>query len=141
MRRQLLRCIALAAHVSVFSACGSSEVSAPAVVSVTGTWNLSSVNGKPLPFIFQAADPKLELLSKQYVIGSGGSFSYSYSVRATDDDGTVTTSNRTDTGTETLADNVVTLHHNADGATLTASVAGGTMTILAGDYSQVFVKQ
>ena len=141
MRCRLPAVIALVVSSTLLFACGSDRATSPTVVSVAGTWNLTSVNGKPLPFIFQAADPKLELLAKQFVISDAGTFTYSFSVKATDDDGTVTTTRRSDTGTNTLADNVVTFRYASDGTTVTASVTGGTMTILAGEYSQLFTKQ
>lgn len=143
MRRRLVAVIALVVASTLPSACGSESATAasPTVVSVVGTWNLTSVNGAVLPFTYQASDPKLELLAKQYVISDAGTFTYSYSVRATDDDGTVTISRRSDTGTATLADNAVTFRYDSDGSTGVASVAGNTMTLVAGDYSQVFTKQ
>ena len=141
MRRRLLAVIALAVSSTLLSVCGSDSSTSPTVVSVAGTWNLTSVNGKVLPFTYQANDPKLELLAKQFVISDAGTFTYSYSVRATDDDGTVTTTRRSDAGTDTLADNVVTFRFSSDGTTVTASVSGGTMTIVAGEFSQAFTKQ
>ncbi|MDB4915413.1 MAG: Lipocalin-like domain protein [Gemmatimonadetes bacterium] len=141
MRRRGIRsCTTMLALLII--ACGGAEVATePVVTSVAGTWNLTSVNGKSLPFTFQAADPREELLAKKYVITAAGTYSYSYSVRATDDDGQVTLSNGSDSGTESLSNTIVTFRSGSDGSTLTAVVSGTTMTIVSGDYSQLFTKQ
>ena len=143
MRRRCAAVIALAVTVACVSSCGSETATAPAVVvtSVAGTWDLTSVNARALPFTFQAADPRLDLLSKQFIISDAGTFSYSYSVKATDIDGTVTTTNKTDTGTDVLAANVVTFVFRSDGTTVTATVTNTTMTIENGMYSQAFTKR
>lgn len=139
--RRLLAGFGIFLLTAITPACGSDPVTAPPVTSVAGTWNLTSVNGGTLPFVVRTADPKVELLAKQYVFSAAGTFAYSFSVRATDDDGTITLTRGTDTGTQTLADNVVTLRNTSDGFTLTATVSGGTMTIVAGEFSQAFTKQ
>ena len=125
----------------LLSACGGDTATTPIVTSVTGTWSLTSVNGSSLPFTYQVSDPKLDLLAKQYVIAEGGTFTYTFTVRATDLDGTVTTATRGDMGTTSLADNVVTFRYQGDGAVNTASVSGATMTIVAGDFSQRFTRK
>ena len=111
------------------------------MTSVAGTWDLTSVNARALPFTFQTADPRLDLLSKRFIISDAGTFSYSYSVKATDVDGTVTTTNKTDTGTDVLAANVVTFVFRSDGTTVTATVTNTTMTIENGMYSQAFTRR
>ena len=142
MRRRLLAVSAFAIASILLSACGSGDATAPAVVtSLAGTWNLTSVNGKGLPYVLQAADPKLEILAKQFVITSAGTFTSSFSVRATDLDGTVTLTQRSDAGTLTLADNVVTIRSSSDGTTVTGGVSNTTMTIVTGDFTQIFTKQ
>ncbi len=125
-------------------ACGGDVTTTEPVitaVSVAGTWNLTQVDGKPLPFTYQAGDQKVELLEKQYVIAANGTFSYSYTNRITDgEDGKVSTIKVTDSGTESVASNVVTFQHNS-GSTVVATVAGTAMTIIAGDVTQSFTRQ
>ncbi|MEP7002464.1 MAG: hypothetical protein ABI969_18380, partial [bacterium] len=88
------------------SACGSADSpTAPTVTSVVGTWNLTSVDGKPLPWVFQASDPKEEMLSRQYVFSSAGTYTLSYVIRDTELDGSVSTGTATDAGSYTLSDN------------------------------------
>lgn len=74
-RRRLLAGTALALLAVFAPACGSSKggtPTTPIVTSVAGTWHLSTVNGVKVPFTIQAADPKEELLTKQYVFTAGG---------------------------------------------------------------------
>jgi hypothetical protein len=137
--RWLIACLLLLCS-ALFAACGGSAgTTAPIVVDMTGTWNLTSVNDRSLPFVIQPSDPKLELLSKQFMIAGSG-FTSSFTVRATDLDGTVTNTTRTDAGTATLAEDVVTLRSN-DGTTVTGAIAGSRMTILSGEFTQVFTRQ
>ena len=130
----------LAVATIVASACGSDSATEPVVTSVVGTWALTAVSGKPLPFVFSASDPKLELISKQYVITATGTFTTSFTLRGTELDGTVNTTTTSDAGTETLANNTVTFVYKSDGSVVTAHVSPTTMTI-AGNVTQVFTKQ
>ncbi len=101
---------------------------------------LTAANGKPLPFVYSASDPKLELISKQYVITATGTFTVSYTLRGTELDGTVNTTTTSDAGTSTLANNTVTFVYRSDGSIVTARVTATTMTI-DGGVPQVFTKQ
>jgi hypothetical protein len=137
-RRHLLQC---AIALTFGLACGSDTATAPVVVtSVAGTWKLTAVNSKPLPFVVSASDPKLEVLDKQYVIAAGGTFTTSYSQRSTELDGTVSTNTANDAGTYLLADNTVTFTYRSDGSIVVATVTPSTMTISAG-ATQEFTKQ
>lgn len=129
------------AFATVFaSACGTDVATEPVVTSVAGTWTLTTVDGKPLPYVYTPSDPKLELISKQYVISSAGTFTTSFTVRATELDGAVSANTASDSGTETLANNVVTFVYKSDGSVVTARVSSTTLTI-AGTATQVFTKQ
>lgn len=99
------------------------------------------MNGAPLPYSLQKSDPLLELMSKQYVITNAGTFTYSFTLRETNLDGTVGTFSRMDTGTDVLANNEVSFHYASDGSTNLATVSRNTMTIIAGSATQVFVKR
>ena len=136
-RRHLLQCaIALAFGL----ACGSDTTAPVVVTSVVGTWKLTSVDGKPLPYVVSASDPKLEVIDKQYVITSSNTFTTSFTLRATELDGTVSNGTTSDSGTLTLADNTVTFTNKSDGSIVVASATPTTLTINAGP-AQVFTKQ
>ena len=138
-RRTASVCIA-AVTMAFGSACGSGVATEPVVTSVAGTWNLTTVDAKPLPYVVSASDPKLEVLAKQYVIIPTGTFTSSFTLRATELDGNVSTTTRSDAGTLTLANNTVTFTNASDKSIFIAAVTPTTMTIAAG-AAQVFTKQ
>lgn len=140
MIRRLAALCTFAFICTLASACGSDAATAPVVTSVAGTWALTSVDGKGLPWVYHDSDPKLELVTKQYVITAGGTFTTSYTLRGTELDGTVNTTTTNDAGTVTLANNAVTFVYNSDGSFVTGQATANTITIV-GVVTQVFTKQ
>jgi hypothetical protein len=136
MRRLLVMTYAFAAVL--LAGCGSDSPTAPTQASMAGTWSLSTVNGSPLPFVFQA-DPKIELLSDVLTVVSDGSFSEILQARYTQGT-TVTTQTYNDGGTFSLNGTAATFRFN-DGSTGTATVSGTTMTVAESGYSYVYKKQ
>ena len=132
--------LAFAVAAVLASACGDGSATEPVVTTVAGTWVLTAVNGKALPYVYAQSDPKLELMSKQYVITSTGTFTMSFTVRGTELDGTVSMATATDAGTYALANNIVTFVNRSDGSVVTALVTATTMTI-NGTVTQLFRKQ
>jgi hypothetical protein len=129
------------------SACGSDSGTGPTptVTSVVGTWKLTSIDGKPLPWVYQESDPKLEqpkleLIAKQYIITSAGTYTSSYTLRGTESDGTVNTTTTNDAGTYTLSGNTVQLTSNTDAGVAFGEATTTTITI-TGLVTQVFTKQ
>jgi hypothetical protein len=137
-RRTLVRC-AIALTFTFGAACGSDTTAPVVVTSVAGTWKLTAVNSKPLPFLLSVSDPKLEVIDKEYVISAAGTFTTSYTLRATELDGTVSTGTSSDSGTYILADNTVTFTNKSDGSIVIATVTPTSMTINAG-ATQDFIK-
>ncbi len=139
-RRTALRC-AIALTLTFGWACGSDTATAPVVVtSVAGTWTLTTVDAKPLPYVVSASDPKLEVIAKSYVISAAGTFTTSFTLRATELDGSMSTGSTSDSGTLTLANNIVTFTNKSDNTMIIATVTSTTMTINAG-AAQVFTRQ
>ena len=144
IHRRLLKGIALAAFTMLAPACGSDgggTPTTPVVTSVVGTWNLKTVNAISLPFTLQASDPKVEVLARQYVIASNGTFTFSSTLRNTELDGSSTSTRLTDSGSYVLADNFVAFTSGKDGTSVIASVTTTSMTIVAGTFTQVFTKE
>lgn len=137
MRRILVMTFAFA--TALLAGCGSDASTAPTQASLAGVWNLSTINGSPLPYVLQASGPKIELLSDQIVVSANGTFSESTVARATDG-GTVSTTTIPDAGTYTLNGTAATFTFS-DGSSGTATVSGNTFTVAAGGYSQVYKKQ
>jgi len=144
MNRRLATLGALFLVGTLASACGSDSGTGtngpPTVTSVAGTWTLTSVDGRPLPYVYQASDPKLELIAKQYVITSTGSYTSSYTLRGTELDGTVNTSNINDAGTTTLSGNTVSFTSSTDASVFFGEATPSTITI-SGAVTQVYTKQ
>jgi hypothetical protein len=139
-RRHLIRLTAALPFAFVL-ACGSDSPAAPVeVTSVAGTWVLTSVDSKPLPFVISASDPKQELLDKRYVMTGSGTFTTSFTLKATELDGSTSTGTTSNSGTYTLANNTVTLTYASDGSIVVATVTPTTMTINSG-ATQEFARQ
>ena len=140
MKRGFLARCAFVLCGAIATACGADAATEPIVTSVAGTWMLTAVNGKPLPFVYAPSDPKLELISKQYVITTTGTFTTSFTLRGTELDGTVNTTTAADAGTYTLANNTVSFVYRSDGSVVAAHVTPTTMMV-DGSVTQVFTKQ
>ena len=142
MRRIVVMAWALA--TSLLVACGSdsgSTTSTPGPSPAQGPWNLSTVNGSPLPYTLQASNPKIEYLSEQLVVSGTGTFTESGTARYTNNIGTVGTQPLSGTGTYVLNGTAATFRFNTDGATGTGTLIGGTLTLVLRGFSEVFVKQ
>ena len=127
------------AAMALVAGCGSDGPTLPTQASVAGTWNLTTVNGAPLPFILQAANPKTEVLSDQLVVAANGTFTESTQLRYTS--GTaVTTETLPDGGTYTLSGSAATLNFN-DGTSTAGIVSGNTFTVATSGISLVWTKQ
>ena len=138
MRR--LTALLVLALASSAVACGSDNVTSPTLESIPGTWNLTTLNGAPLPFVLQAANPKVEFLDDQIVMLSDRTFTDTYNFRFTSSTGEVTTDGSIDTGVWTLNGTALVFSYS-DGTTVTATVNGGSFTIAGGGFSQLYTKQ
>ena len=137
MRRILVMTFAFASVL--LAGCGSDSSTGPTQASLAGTWNLSTINGSPLPFVIQASSPKIELLSDQIVVSANATFSQSTVARVTDGS-TVSTTTIADNGTYTL-NGTAAVFTFSDGSTGTGTVSGNTFTVAEGGYSWVYKKQ
>lgn len=137
MRRLLVMTYAFA--TVLLAGCGSDGSTAPTQASIAGTWNLSTINGSPLPYVLQASGPKIEILSDKIVASANGTFTESTVVRLTDG-ATVSTTTIPDAGTYTL-NGTAAVFTFTDGSTGTGTVSGTTFTVASGGYSQVYTKQ
>jgi hypothetical protein len=139
MERTMRRFLALALLLASAS-CSSDSSTNPTPESLAGTWNLSTVNGSSLPFLLQAANPKVELLDDQFIVSSAGTFTQTQNVRLTDASG-VTNLPFTDSGTWTLNGTSVTFTFTSDGSSGTGTVSGNSFTFGGPGFPLVYVKQ
>ena len=136
MRRMLA--IACTVATVLLAGCDSNETTAPTENSVAGTWNLTTVNGAPLPYTVQST-PKIEVLGDQLVVSENGTFTSSTQLRFTNGT-TITTQTGTDGGTYTLNGTAATFIFNS-GTTGTGTVSGNTLTVAEAGVSLVYQKQ
>jgi hypothetical protein len=141
--RRLLGLVLLLTSV----ACSKDSSTNPTTASLAGTWNLSTVNDLPLPFLLQEFDPlattptpKIELLSDQIVATASGTFVETASARITDANGPLAVS-FSDNGTWALNGNTINFHFASDGSTGTGTLSGNTLTIGEGPFKSVYLKQ
>lgn len=100
---------------------------------------LESVNGLPLPFVLQSANPRVEVMSDQLVISETGTFAETFAVRRTM--GTdVTTENGTAKGTYELDGTTVRLPYT-DGSTGRGVTTGNNLTLSGDGFSPAYVRQ
>lgn len=136
MKRRLAMTVAFAAVVSM--GC-SDDGTRPTPASFAGIWNLQSVNGLPMPFVLQAANPKLEVVSDQLVVMGNGTFTEAFAIRRTT--GTeVVTENGSGSGTYSLNGTAVSLVYT-DGSTGSGITSGNNLTLAGQGFSQVYVRQ
>lgn len=129
-----LLCIA-----SLLVACGGDSGTGPsATASIAGVWNLKTINGQSLPFVFgQTGANKQEITSETYTLTADGSFTQIIGVRTTFN-GQVTTQSEPDAGTYTLNGTAVTFRYLSDGSSATGSWSGNTLTIAADGFAAVY---
>lgn len=137
--RTLLATLCTAAVL--LAGCGSDGggTTNPQSSSPVGTWNLVTANGAPLPFAFQSAGVKYEVMSDQYVLLPDGTFTEAYQLR--DTDGTIVgLENFTDAGTYSVKDGVLSMRYD-DGFPLTGTFSGNTVTLTQLGAAMVYNRQ
>ena len=135
MRRLLLACASIA-----LIACGGSDSTGPAA-KAEGTWNLSTINGRALPITLgtDQSGATVEILDDQYILNADGTWTESFTTRATQGT-TVTTTPDTDTGTWTLQGNQVEIT-TTGGDSFTGTISNNSITIGSQYGPVVYVRQ
>ena len=136
MRRILA--IACSAAVVLLAGCDSNDGTGPTQNAVSGTWNLTTVNGTSLPFVIQST-PKIELTGEQLAVSGNGTFNQASQVRTTSG-GTATTQTVSDAGTYSLNGTAATFIFN-DGTTGAGAVSGNLLTVTKLGRSYEYTKQ
>lgn len=125
---------------SSLAGCGSDSGTNPTTASLAGTWNLTTVNGSPLPFTAQASNPKIEIMNDQIIAAAGGTFTETGNYRVTNA-GVVSTVPFTDSGTWVVNGTAVSFRFSSDNSVGTGTVSGNTFTVAESGFSSVYVKQ
>ena len=133
-----MRRLLAATLLALITACGGDSSQRPLVVP--GTYLMKTINGAVLPFIIQAAAPKVELISDELVLATGGTFTEAALLRVTDGT-TVTNERSTDTGTWTVNGTALTLKA-PDGTQITGTLTtDGALALSANGLTAVYQKQ
>ena len=139
MRRLLL----LALPIALLACGGDDNSTAPTLASLAGTWNLTTVNGAPLPFtVASTASAKTEILSEVVTVESNGTFTQLLQPRNTIN-GQATVTTLPSSGTIALSGNLVTVNVTGSG-TLSGTLNSNTMFTVVDPTTGatfVFVKQ
>lgn len=129
----------LAAAVLVFAAACNSD-SAVRADTVPGTYALQSVNGAGLPYVLQPTNPRVELVSDQFLINSDGTFSEVGQTRTTPSGGSSTTDPFNEYGTWSVSGNQVFFRFS-DSSTENGTISGSEITFSTGNGSAIYRKQ
>jgi hypothetical protein len=131
MMRSMVRRTALGAALAAFAACGG-DAGTGVRASVTGTYQLASVNAQPLPFTEQSTGAVVKITSGQLVARSDGTFTETLTRETTSGAGT-TTSTTTANGTYQVGDQVIVFTYSGAGAaSLLGSLTNGGVSIQNG---------
>jgi hypothetical protein len=126
------------AVIAVATACGG-DSTAPTVISVSGTWNLKSINGQNLPYVLAQTGQNKQELTADVISVVGSSFTQVTTVKTTVN-GQVTTQTFSDAGSFTLNGTAVSFRFNSDNSTATGTVSGNTFTVAVEGFSYVYQK-
>jgi hypothetical protein len=134
-----------AVTTAVLTACGSDNGTAPTPTPVAdnsfviGTWNLTTVDGVALPYIVQAEDPLVEIVSDRLVLLADGTFTELLRFRVTDG-GAILTQSRPDAGRYSFKGSVATFTFN-DQTGGTGTVLGESLTVAGTGTPFVYTRE
>ena len=117
---------ALAATLA--TACSGNDATSPNV-SITGTWNLRTLNGSPLPV---AVAPGSTIIAEQLTLNSDGT----YTDVASYSNGT----SFNEFGYFSVSNNLITFNDQTDHITYTGSISGSVLTEVSGQFTSVYQK-
>jgi hypothetical protein len=133
----MLAIVCTAATV-LLAGCDSDATTVSTGNGVSGTWNLTTVNGAPLPFVIQST-PRIELVSEQLVVSGNGTFTQASQVRTTSGT-TVSTQTLSTGGTYTQSGTTASFIFN-DGTTGAGTVSGNSLAVAKPGRAYVYAKQ
>ena len=121
--------------------CSSYDLTTPTQDSLAGTWNLTTVNGSPLPYMIpQFGTTKREVLADVLTITAPNTFTEVTTVRSTQN-GITTTITVTDSGTYEFTSYTVTLSFQSSGSIGSGTLSGRKMSIITSGVAFTFEKQ
>jgi hypothetical protein len=139
MMRSIIRVAASVGALAALTACGG-DAGTGIRASVTGTYQLSTVNGQQLPFTENSSGALVVITAGQLVAQSDGSFSEAITRSTTPPGGTPTTATTTSTGTFTVGNQVIVFTYSGSAGTVLGSLTSGGLSIQNGLESYDYKK-
>ncbi|MDB4881558.1 MAG: hypothetical protein JWL95_324 [Gemmatimonadetes bacterium] len=138
-RRIFARWLALGLVLSSLSACSLTSGTDAGVVLVSGTYQLATVNGQPLPWTQQATSPVIKLTESQLVASNDGSFIETTTRSTTTSSGT-TTATVVTSGTYSVGGQVVAFTSSNSGLNGLGSYNAGNLVVQSGSALYEYAK-
>jgi len=135
MMRSKIRLAGLVGALATLVACGGSDAGTGVRASVTGTYQLSTVNGQPLPFTENSTGAVVKVTAGQLVAGSDGSFTETLTKATTPPGGATTTASVVSTGTYTVGNQVIVFTYSGSASTALGSLTSSGVSIQNGPSS------
>ena len=139
MMRSIIRVAASVGALAALTACGS-DAATGVRASVTGTYQLSTVNGQQLPFTENSSGAVVVITAGQLVAQSDGSFSEAITRSTTPPGGATTTATTTSTGTFTVGNQVIVFTYAGSAGSVLGSLTSGGLSIQNGSHSFEYSK-
>lgn len=127
MLRSIVRPLMFGVGLALVTACGSDATTGVRAATV-GTYQLSRVNGQPLPFTEQSSGAVVKVTAGQLDVRTDGSFTESLTRTTTSASGT-TTATTTSTGTYTVGDQVIAFAYSGTGLSVLGSRTSAGISI------------
>jgi hypothetical protein len=134
MMRSIIRRAALGTALATLVACGGSDAGTGVRASVTGTYQLATINSQPLPFTEQTSGAVVKITDGTLVARSDGTFSETLGRSTTSGTGTLLSST-TATGTYQVGNQVLVFTYSGTGQSLLGSLVNGGVSIQNGANS------
>jgi hypothetical protein len=126
--------------LTLMAACGGSGASDPAtpIVNLTGTWELRTIDGSPLPFTFPPSDSgTTTYLQSVFSIAPTGRYSELLTKVLAKPDGTLG-ANFTRVGTWVVTGSTVTFNDETSKETFQGHMVGSLLSVSRQGYTQLY---
>jgi hypothetical protein len=138
MMRSQIRLAVLVGALASLAACGG-DSGTGARASVTGSYQLSTVNGQPLPFSESSTGAVVKITAGQLVAESNGAFTETLTKSTTPPGGATTTAPVVASGTYTVGNDVIVFAYAGTGSVL-GSLTNTGLSIQNGSNSFEYKK-
>jgi hypothetical protein len=118
--------------------CSSYDLTTPTQELLTGRWNLTAVEDKPLPYKIIGSGTR-EVTGDMLTLATDGTFTESTTIQITLN-GTVTTQTVLDSGTYEFNSTVVTFHFQSNGTIGSGTMTGKKMRVVTSGLAFTYAK-